>query len=91
MTISSFYHTQGVRGYNYQKIVRSDDSEIYFLYSATKSTQWHQRKSHQTSLVKKGSGAIFKDFVLVLKTILRVVMRRINCRDCGGSIQEAIS
>ena len=33
MTISSLYHTQGIRGYKYQKTERTKDTEIYDLHS----------------------------------------------------------
>jgi hypothetical protein len=48
MTISSLYHTQGIRGYKYQKTERTADTEIYYLHS--KAFGWPIRVVYQGKL-----------------------------------------
>ena len=51
MIISSLYHTQGIRGYNYQKTERIADIEIYFLHSSAYMQPCPQCSSWNTTLI----------------------------------------
>ncbi len=92
MTTSSLYHTQGIRGYNYQKTERTLNTEIYYLHSQASHCACPKCKSRKTSLVKTGKARDIQGlFIGLKKTIMRVATRRIICLDCGASIQEPIS
>ena len=54
MTISSLYHTQGIRGYNYQKTERTADTEIYYLHSKALRLACPGCQSRETSIVQTG-------------------------------------
>jgi hypothetical protein len=54
MTTSSLYHTQGIRGYKYQKTTRTADTEIYHLHSTAKKLSCPSCRSWETSIVKTG-------------------------------------
>lgn len=54
MTTSSLYHTQGIRGYKYQKTHRTKDTEIYFLHSTATALACPACRSADTSLVETG-------------------------------------
>ena len=54
MTTSSLYHTQGIRGYKYQKTERTGDCEIYYLHSTTKQLACPRCQSRDTSIVQTG-------------------------------------
>ena len=51
MSISALYHTQGIRGFNYQKTERIADTEIYYLHSDAKRLACPQCGSRNTSIV----------------------------------------
>jgi Zn finger protein HypA/HybF involved in hydrogenase expression len=54
MTTSSLHHTQGIRGYKYQKTERTADCEIYYLHSEAKQQACPQCRSWHTSIVETG-------------------------------------
>lgn len=54
MTTSSLYHTQGIRGYQYQKTERTADTEVYYLHSTRKRLACPCCQSRETSLVQTG-------------------------------------
>jgi len=54
MTISHLHHTQGIRGYKYQKIERTADTEIYYLHSKAMRLSCPACRSRKTSLVQTG-------------------------------------
>jgi len=92
MTISSLYHTQGIRGYNYQKTERTPETEIYYLHSQASHCSCPICKSRDTSLVQTGKTRDIRGlFIGLKKTMMRVATRRIVCRACGASTQEPIS
>lgn len=91
MTISSLYHTQGIRGYKYQKTERTKGAEIYYLHSATKALSCPRCHSRNTSIVRTGKTRDIRALCIgYKKTIMRVATRRIICKDCRASIQEPI-
>jgi len=91
MTTSSLYHTQGIRGYKYQKTERAGLVEIYYLHSTTHSLSCPCCDSAATTLVKTGKTRDIRGLCIGFKqTIMRVSTRRILCRDCGASVQEPI-
>jgi hypothetical protein len=55
MTISSLYHTQGIRGYKYQKTTRTADTEVYHLHSMAKQLPCPGCRSWETSIVETGN------------------------------------
>jgi transposase len=92
MTISSIYHTQGIRGYKYQKTERRNNTEIYYVASTTTACPCPSCNSRATSIVKTGKTRDIRALNIGFKkTIIRVETRRIICDDCGASIQEPIS
>ena len=54
MTISSLYHTQGIRGYKYQKTERIAETEIYYLHSKATRLPCPACRSRETALVRTG-------------------------------------
>jgi hypothetical protein len=54
MTTSSLYHTQGIRGYQYQKTERTADTEVYYLHSTLKLLACPCCQSRETSIVPTG-------------------------------------
>ena len=54
MTTSSGYHTQGIRGYKYQKTLRKGDTEIYYLHSKALNLPCPCCHSKNTSIVQTG-------------------------------------
>ena len=54
MTTSYLYHTQGIRGYQYQKTERAAGVEIYCLHSTAKQCACPQCRSWDTTLVETG-------------------------------------
>jgi len=92
MTTSSLYHTQGIRGYKYQKTKRTKDTEIYYLHSKAHRLACPECNSRQTSLVETGKTRDIRGLCIGLKkTIMRIAIRRIVCQTCGASMQEPIS
>jgi len=91
MTTSCLYHTQGIRGYKYEKTERIGLTEIYYLHSTTHSLSCPCCGSKETTLVKTGKARDIRGLCIGFKqTIMRVSTRRILCRDCGSSMQEPI-
>jgi hypothetical protein len=54
MQTSSLYHTQGIRGYQYQKTERRSGTEIYYLHSMHKQLDCPVCQSRETSIVQTG-------------------------------------
>jgi len=54
MTTSSLYHTQGIRGFKYQKTERKNGTEYYYLHSTTAHLTCPCCGSADTSIVKTG-------------------------------------
>ena len=54
MTISYLHHTQGIRGYKYQKTERTADTEIYYLHSKAHRLACPNCQSRETSIVRTG-------------------------------------
>jgi len=67
MTISSLYHTQGIRGYKYQKTERTKDTEIYYLHSKALSLACPECNSRQTSIVHTGKTRDIRGLCIGLK------------------------
>ena len=67
MTISSLYHTQGIRGYKYQKTGRTKDTEIYYLHSKALRVACPGCNSRQTSLVQTGKTRDIRGLCIGLK------------------------
>lgn len=92
MTTSCLYHTQGIRGYKYQKTERIGSLEIYHLHSTANHLSCPHCKSAATKLIQTGKSRDIRGLCIGFKkTILRVNTRRILCHDCGASIQEPIT
>ena len=92
MTTSSLYHTQGIRGFKYQKTERVKGSEIYYLHSTAKRLSCPRCQSWDTSIARTGKVRDIRGLCIGFKkTIMRVATRRILCRNCGASTQEPIS
>ena len=54
MTISYLHHTQGIRGYKYQKTERTKNTEIYYLHSKALRALCPACQSRETSIVQTG-------------------------------------
>ena len=54
MSTSSLYHTQGIRGYKYQKTERTANTEIYYLHSTATRLACLHCHSRNTSIVETG-------------------------------------
>ena len=54
MATSSLYHTQGIRGYKYQKTERTKDTEIYYLHSTAKLLACPRCQSRDASIARTG-------------------------------------
>jgi len=67
MTISSLYHTQGIRGYKYQKTERTKDTEIYYLHSKALRLACPECKSTQASIVQTGKTRDIRGLCIGLK------------------------
>lgn len=67
MTTSSLYHTQGIRGYNYQKVERTADTEIYYLHSTAKQQPCPRCRSQNTSLAQTGTTRDIRGLCIGLK------------------------
>jgi hypothetical protein len=67
MTTSSLYHTQGIRGYNYQKTERTKDTEIYYLHSNALQLACPVCNSRQTSIVETGKTRDIRGLCIGLK------------------------
>lgn len=92
MTTSSLYHTQGIRGYTYQKTERRGTEEVYYLQSSARQLSCSRCQSRSVSIVETGKTRDIRGLCIGFKrTIMRIATRRILCRDCGASIQEPIS
>jgi len=67
MTTSSLYHTQGTRGYNYQKTERIGKAEIYYLRSGATHQACPQCGSRDTVLVETGKTRDIRGLCIGLK------------------------
>jgi len=67
MTTSSLYHTQGTRGYNYQKTERIAETEIYHLHSSAKKQACPKCGSWRTVLVETGKTRDVRGLCIGLK------------------------
>lgn len=67
MTTSSLYHTQGIRGYKYQKTERTKDTEIYYLHSTAKQLDCPRCQSRDTSIVRTGKTRDIRGLCIGLK------------------------
>lgn len=67
MTTSSLYHTQGTRGYNYQKTERTADTEIYYLRPSAKRQACPQCGSWSTALAETGTTRDIRGLCIGLK------------------------
>lgn len=67
MTINSLYHTQGIRGYKYQKTARTNDTEIYYLHSKALQLACPSCRSWETSIVKTGKTRDIRGLCIGLK------------------------
>ena len=90
-TTSSLYHTQGIRGFKYQKTQRNKTTEIYYLHATATQRPCPCCRSWDTSIVETGKTRDIRGLCIgAKKTIFRVATRRIKCKACGGSDQEPI-
>jgi len=91
MTTSSLYHTQGIRGFKYQKTERVNSTEIYYLHSTAKRLSCPRCQSRDTSIAQTGRIREIRGLCIGLKrTLMRIATRRILCQECGASLQEPI-
>lgn len=91
MTTSSLYHTQGIRGFKYQKTERVKDTEIYYLHSTATHLACARCESRDTAIVRTGKCRDIRGLCIGLKrTIMRLATRRVLCQQCGASVQEPI-
>ena len=67
MTTSSLYHTQGIRGYKYEKTKRVADTEIYYIHSTAKCLTCPRCQSPDTSIVKTGKTRDIRGLCVGLK------------------------
>ena len=67
MTTSSLYHTQGIRGFKYQKTERTKDTEIYYLHSTAKKLACPRCQSKETSMVRTGKTRDIRGLCIGLK------------------------
>jgi hypothetical protein len=67
MTTSSLYHTQGIRGYKYQKTQRTKDTEIYSLHSTASHLACPACQSKDTSIVQTGKTRDIRGLSIGLK------------------------
>ena len=92
MLISSLYHTQGIRGYNYQTTYRAKNTEIYYLHSQAQRLACPHCHSRNTAIAETGKTRDIHGLSIGLtKTIMRVATRRIKCDDCSVSSHEPVS
>lgn len=67
MTISYLHHTQGIRGYKYQKTERTKDAEIYYLHSKALRLPCPACQSRETSIVQTGKTRDIRGLCIGLK------------------------
>ena len=92
MTTSTLFHTQGIRGFKYEKTYRKNGTEYYYLRSSAKEHRCPDCSSTETSIVETGKRReISGVHVGFKKTVFRVNLRRILCRDCKLSRQEPMA
>lgn len=92
MTTSTAYHTQGIRGFHYEKTERREGKEIYYVSSSASSVCCPGCHSWNTSVVSSGKRRDIRGLFVGFKQIIfRTLVRRINCDDCRRSLQEPIS
>ncbi len=92
MTTSTLYHTQGIRGFKYQKTKRIRSTEYYYVCSSATHLKCTSCKSSNTVIVKTGkTREVRGQHVGLKKTIFIVKVRRVRCLDCGVCPQEPIS
>jgi transposase len=92
MTTSTMYHTQGIRGYKYEKTERYGRTEIYSVRPTAIRAVCPSCLSWNTTLAQTGKMRDFRGlFIGLKKVIIRVMTRRIVCQDCHKSMQEPIS
>lgn len=54
MTISTLFHTQGIRGFKYQKTHRTSDTEYYSVSSSASSLSCSCCGSAHTAIIRTG-------------------------------------
>ena len=67
MTTSSLYHTQGIRGFKYQKTERSGNTEVYYLHSTASHLPCCHCGCRNTSIVKTGKTRDIRGLFIGLK------------------------
>lgn len=67
MTISYLHHTQGIRGYKYQKTERTADTEIYYLHSKATHLSCPACLSRETSIAQTGKARDIRGLCIGLK------------------------
>ena len=67
MTISYLHHTQGIRGYKYQKTERTAGTEIYYLHSKATRLPCPACLSGETSIVQTGKTRDIRGLCIGLK------------------------
>lgn len=72
MTTSSFYRTQGIRGYKLQKTEWTKDTEIYHLHSTARQRDCPRCGSKDTSIVETGKTRDIRGLCIGLKKRLCV-------------------
>jgi len=68
MTISYLHHTQGIRGYKYQKTERTAETEIYYLHSKATRLPCPACQSRATTLVRTGKTRDIRGLCIGQKT-----------------------
>ena len=71
MTISYLHHTQGIRGYKYQKTERTVGVEIYSLHSKATQLSCPACLSRETTFVQTGKARDIPCLKQMAKTIRR--------------------
>lgn len=91
MTTSTLFHTQGIRGFKYEKTHRKNGTEYYYVRSSAAHLACPDCKCTETTIVETGKRREISGLHVGLKkTVFRVNLRRILCSQCNSSIQEPI-
>ena len=92
MTTSALFHTQGIRGFKYEKTHRKNGVEYYHVRSSAAHVDCPLCGSADTVIVKTAKTREIRGLHIGLKkTILRVRIRRVLCSSCGKCPQEPIT
>jgi len=92
MSISHFYHTQGIRGFKLKRMERVNGVEIAHITSTADYVACPKCQSYNVSIVHTKKKRDIRGLSIGLKRmIFRVQIRRIRCHECGSDVQEPIT